>query len=219
MANVDRAEAGRSLGEKVAALGFTEPPLVLAIGPGAVPVAFEVARALHDRAELDVFEVRPFSPRGRNVELGLVASGGVRVVHGQVQASLNLPDEAVAEAAQQVVEKIHQHESKWRLFHARPQLAGRAVVWVADIAGRDARLDGAVLIARALGASRVVAATVYGLTPTLEQVRADADTVVCLHEEHDPAALVGAFSGAAPSEDEVRALLERADEWRAPVPV
>ena len=216
MTLVDRAEAGRTLAAELGKMGFSEPPLVLAIAPAAVPVAFEVARAL--QSELDILEVQSFFARGRaHRELGLVAGDGMRVVHGQVQASLGLSDEAVAEAAGAVAADIHAREHSWRRRHPRPTFGGRTVVLVADEAGDDARVDGAVLIARALGAAVVTVATPSGLRVTLEQVRADADNVVCLAEEADRASLPAA--GPAPDDATVRTLLERAEEWRAPVPV
>ncbi len=211
----DRAQAGHALAERVQALGFTEPPVVLAITPGAVPVAFEVAHALH--AELDLLEVRPFAARGQpDRELGIVASGGIRVVHGQVQSALNLSDEAVAEASAQAAGEIHTREHQWRRRHPRPTLSGRPVVFVTDVAGPDARLDGAVLIARSLGAARVIAAATVGLGSTVDQVRADADEVVVLNEVDDAKALAS-LGWQAPDDAEVRTLLERAEEWRAPV--
>lgn len=52
----DRTAAGQVLAKELAAYGNGSDVLVLALPPGGVPVAFEVAKAL--KAPLDVFLVR-----------------------------------------------------------------------------------------------------------------------------------------------------------------
>ncbi|MFZ5478735.1 MAG: phosphoribosyltransferase [Myxococcota bacterium] len=207
---MDRTEAGRRLANTLAARGWAEPPVVLAISPGGATVGFEIARALH--AELDLFEVRPFAARGR--EVGEVASGGVRVVHADVRDALKLSDEEVDDAAAPVAEQIHRREHGWRRRHPRASLAGRAVVLVTDVIGPDARADAAVMVARATGARQVVFAAAVGLPATLAQLREDADDVVCLEEADDLR-----LAGDPPGDEALRALLERAEEWRAPMTV
>ena len=54
--------------------------LVLGLPRGGVPVAYEVARALH--APLDVFVVRKLGvPGHRELAMGAIASGGVRILN------------------------------------------------------------------------------------------------------------------------------------------
>ena len=66
---VDRVEAGRLLGQRLAALKRVEP-VVLALPRGGVPVAAEVARALH--APLDLVMVRKLGAPGQR-ELAVAA--------------------------------------------------------------------------------------------------------------------------------------------------
>lgn len=218
MSLVDRAEAGRALATQVAALRWPEPFLVLALTPSSVPVAYEVARVLH--AELDLREVRPFyTSRRPREELGVVASGGVRVVHAHVQSKAKLSDEDVARAAEQVEAEIRADEHSWRRRHPRTALGGNAVALVSDVIA-DNRVASAVWIARIMGASRVLVACATGVRSVLAQLRNEADAVVCLSERVDPASLQSVFAGALPpAATEIAALLERAEEWRAPVPV
>src|SRR4051812_32238525 len=69
----DRAEAGGLLATRLTAYEGGDA-IVLALPRGGVPVAFEVARALH--APLDVFLVRKLGvPGHEELAMGAVASG------------------------------------------------------------------------------------------------------------------------------------------------
>src|SRR5881409_132004 len=90
----DRHDAGRRLAARLAA--YTDRPdvLVLALPRGGVPVAHEVAQALH--APLDVFLVRKLGlPGHEELAMGAIASGGVRVVNDDVVRALQVPDEVI----------------------------------------------------------------------------------------------------------------------------
>src|SRR5918996_4076749 len=78
----DRREAGRRLAERLSGLRSSQP-LVLGLPRGGVPVAYEVARALD--ARLDIFVVRKLGlPGHRELAMGAIASGGVRVLNHDV---------------------------------------------------------------------------------------------------------------------------------------
>src|SRR5438477_4952976 len=94
MPYTDRIEAGRKLAEKLQRYRNRPDVLVLALPRGGVPVAFEVAEALH--APLDVFIVRKLGvPGHEEYAMGALASGGVRVLNENVVRLLDIPDDAV----------------------------------------------------------------------------------------------------------------------------
>ena len=64
----DRADAGRQLAAAVVRLGLVDP-LVLALPRGGVPVAAEVARALHAPLDLLANTNAMPSPLSRNLEV------------------------------------------------------------------------------------------------------------------------------------------------------
>src|SRR5881398_2980766 len=81
----DRREAGRVLGERLAAFAGQPDVVVLGLPRGGIPVAWEVARRLG--APLDVFVVRKLGfPGHEELAMGAIASGGVRVVNPDVVA-------------------------------------------------------------------------------------------------------------------------------------
>lgn len=79
----DRREAGRVLAELLAAYRDQPDVIVLGLARGGLPVAWEVAAALH--APLDAFVVRKLGAPGHDeFAVGALASGGRVVVNDDV---------------------------------------------------------------------------------------------------------------------------------------
>src|SRR5579872_6870109 len=86
----DRRDAGRFLAERLKAYADQPDLLVLALPRGGVPVASEIASRL--RAPLDVFVVRKLGvPQFKELAMGAIATGGVRVINQEVVDSLGIP--------------------------------------------------------------------------------------------------------------------------------
>ena len=80
---LDRHDAGRQLANRLSTYAGHSDVLVLALPRGGVPVAYEVARALH--VPLDVLLVRKLGvPGHEELAMGAVASGGIRVIDPEV---------------------------------------------------------------------------------------------------------------------------------------
>src|SRR5258708_4097664 len=79
----DRMEAGRFLAHQLRAYQRHPHAIVLALPRGGVPVGFEIATKL--TLPLDVFVVRKLGvPGQRELAMGAIASGGVRVLNEDV---------------------------------------------------------------------------------------------------------------------------------------
>ena len=82
----NRTDAGRQLAAQLREYADRPDVIVLALPRGGVPVAYEVARALH--VPLDVFIVRKLGlPSHPELAMGAIASGGIRVID---QAALQI---------------------------------------------------------------------------------------------------------------------------------
>src|SRR4030081_1695120 len=105
----DRREARRQLAQHLAAYANRPDVLVLALPRGGVPVAYEVARALH--APLDVFLVRKLGvPGHEEFAMGAVASGGVRVLNREVVEQLHIPDAVIDSVARRELRELERRE-------------------------------------------------------------------------------------------------------------
>src|SRR5690349_17264534 len=90
----DRRDAGRRLAARLMAYAGRPAVLVLALPRGGVPVAFEIATALH--TPLDVFLVRKLGVPGyEELAMGAIATGGVRVLNEGVVQSMGIPPHVI----------------------------------------------------------------------------------------------------------------------------
>ncbi len=174
----NRAQAGRELGEALAAHRLAPPLLVLGLPRGGVPVAFEVARRLS--APLDVLIVRKVGMPGQpELAIGAIAAGGVRV------RNRLLPPQVVEDAtfrrlaARELVE-LRRRERVYRSGRAPLQLKGAHVVLVDDGLATGATMLAAIEAARHRGARRVAVAVPVASREAGNLVRAVADEVVIL---------------------------------------
>ena len=107
----NRMHAGQVLAKMLQEYGNREDVAVLALPRGGVPVAFEIANALH--APLDVFLVRKLGVPGQEeLAMGAIATGGIRVLNNEVVRHLGIPDHVIdsaTKAEQQELERRQHH--------------------------------------------------------------------------------------------------------------
>src|SRR5919197_2315544 len=127
----DRREAGRLLAGRLKAYANRPDVLVLALPRGGVPVAYEVARALH--APLDVFLVRKLGvPGHEELAMGAIASGGVRVLNEDVVRMLRISDDVIDAVAAEERQELERRERTYRGNRPAPHVRGRTVILVDD---------------------------------------------------------------------------------------
>jgi putative phosphoribosyl transferase len=175
----DRTEAGQVLATKLAAYANRPDVVVLALPRGGVPVAFEIARALH--APLDVIIVRKLGvPGQKELALGAIASGGVRVLNDDVVQMLAISDEVINEIA---VQEQHEVERRERLYRAdRPAIDvhGRTVILVDDGIATGATMRAAVTAVRQFQPAHIIIAVPAAASSTCDEFAAEVDELVCI---------------------------------------
>src|SRR6267378_135306 len=109
----NRSNAGKSLAARLAKYADRDDVLVLALPRGGVPVAYEVAKALH--VPMDIFLVRKLGvPGHEELAMGAVASGGVRVINEDVVRSLGIPGAAIDRVAEKELTELSRREQAYR---------------------------------------------------------------------------------------------------------
>jgi predicted phosphoribosyltransferase len=214
---VNRMGAGQQLALGLARYANRADVLVLALPRGGVPVAYEVARALN--APLDVFLVRKLGvPGHEELALGAIASGRVRVLNEEVMHGLNVPQEildAVEAKERQVLER---RERDYRDDRPPPEVAGRTIILVDDGLATGSTMRAAVAALRQGQPARLVVAVPVGAADKCAELQTVADEVVCAHRP-DPFYGVGLWyeDFAQTTDEQVRDLLERTEQEKAPV--
>jgi putative phosphoribosyl transferase len=187
--------------------------LVLALPRGGVPVGARVARALG--VPLDVFVVRKLGvPGHEELAMGAIASGGVQVRNEEVVDKLRIDDATIRRVAEAETLELARREQRYRGQRPPPDLAGRVAILVDDGLATGSTMRAAVAAARAAGPARVVVAVPTAPASTCEQLRREADEVVCVTTPR-PFRAVGYSYRSFPqtTDEEVRELLQAA--WTA----
>jgi putative phosphoribosyl transferase len=94
----NRQQAGERLAANLMAYANRPDVIVLALPRSGVPIGFVMARTLH--VPLDVFLVRKLGvPGHKELAMGAIASGGVRVLNEDVVQALEIPDTLIDQVA------------------------------------------------------------------------------------------------------------------------
>jgi len=208
----DRKDAGEKLAEELSHYAGREDVLVLGLPRGGVPVAFEVAKALD--APLDVFLVRKLgAPGQRELAVGAIASGGVRVLNTEVVRMMRLSQQAIEQIAAREQQELERRERAYRGDRPRPKVQGQTVVLVDDGLATGASMRAAVTALREREPGRIVVAVPTAAPETCADFEDEVDEVVCATTPQ-PFFGVGAWYAdfSQTTDEEVRELLSKAKE-------
>jgi predicted phosphoribosyltransferase len=206
----DRTEAGQLLADRMRAYKRHPNAVILALPRGGVPVAYEVAIAL--ALPLDVFVVRKLGlPGYRELAMGAIASGGVRVLNEDVLRALPDASALVAQVTTQETLELERRERDYRGTRPPIELGGRIAILVDDGLATGASMLAAIAALRKKEPAKIVAAVPVCPPDTLREVERVADETVALFAP-DWFRGVGQFyeDFAQTSDEEVRLLLARA---------
>jgi putative phosphoribosyl transferase len=178
VAFANRVDAGRVLAAALATRDVTSDVLVLGLPRGGVPVAAEVARALH--APLDVFVVRKLGvPGHRELAFGAVASGGVRVLNDEVIRQARVSPEDIDRITAEESAELTKRERRYRGAEAFPAVQGRTVLIVDDGMATGATMRAALTAVREMGAAKVICCVPVASSAAVARMLDVCDDVVC----------------------------------------
>ena len=208
----DRRDAGRQLAAALHVYAGNASVLVLGLPRGGVPVAYEVARAL--RAPLDVLVVRKLGvPGHRELAMGAIASGGLRVLNRDVIEALEIaPAEIDAVAAAETIE-LERQEKAFRGDAPPLEVANRTIIVVDDGLATGSTMRAAARALRQGHPASVIAAAPVGAAETVRTLQRDADGVVCLYAPPDFYSVSLWYQDFSQTSDEEVANLLQEDAW------
>jgi len=177
----DRTEAGQLLAAQLTAYANRPDVLILALPRGGVPVAFEVARALH--VSLDVLIVRKLGVPGyKELAMGAIASGGVRVLNGQVVSMLGIPKQVIDKIAAHEQREVERRERLYRGNRPLAEVRGRTIILVDDGMATGATMHAAVADVRQRQPARLIIAVPVAAVATCEEFASEVDELVCISQ-------------------------------------
>jgi predicted phosphoribosyltransferase len=206
----DRREAGVVLADRLGQFTGRKDVVVLGLPRGGVPVAYEVATALH--APLDIFVVRKLGMPGHpEFAIGAIASGGVRVLNEELIRWYRIPPAVVDRIVCDEQQELERRERVFRGTRQPVPVEGRTVILVDDGLATGATMRAAVLAVRRLLPSEIVVAAPVGAAESCRAMDEVADEVVCARMPQ-PLHAVGLWyqNFDQTTDEEVRSLLAAA---------
>jgi putative phosphoribosyl transferase len=206
---IDRREAGGVLAQQLRHYAYRPDVVVLALPPGGVPVAYEVATVLG--VPLDIFAVRKLGVPGRpELAMGAIASGGVRVLNTDIVDWFGITERTLDVVAQAEHRELERRDEIYRKTRKAADLSGRVAILVDDGLATGATMQAAVQAVRRLAARVVVAAPVGG-RDVCEKFTQIADEVICARQPAKFTSVARSYINfAETSDEEVDELLNRA---------
>jgi putative phosphoribosyl transferase len=207
----DRHEAGRILASRLTGYAHQPDVTVLGLARGGVPVGFEIAKTLALR--FDVYVVRKLGvPGHKELAMGAIASGGVRVLNSKVLNRLSNAEKALRKATAKEEKELKRRERQYREGREFRPIEGNTVILVDDGLATGATMRAAAIAIRQLAVSRCVLAVPVGAPDACADLRDEADEVICATTPN-PFYAVGQFyrDFSQTTDEEVRELLMQAE--------
>lgn len=188
----NRAEAGRKLAAALERYGTLEP-FIFALPRGGVPVAAEVALALN--APLDLILVRKIGlPSQPELAMGAVVDGAAPIVvrNEDVISIAGVSEADFAKVRDAELAEIERRRIRYLGGRQPLDPAGRVAIIIDDGIATGATMLTALRATRARNPKELVIAVPVAPTSTAEELRREADTVICL-ETHADFGAIGFF--------------------------
>ncbi|WP_284614791.1 acetate--CoA ligase [Aquabacterium humicola] len=178
-----RQQAGQLLAERLAAMPLAADPVVLALPRGGVPVGAAIAARL--RAPVDLLLVRKIGlPWQPELALAAVVEGsppGV-VVNEAVLSDGGVDRDFLDWKTKEATQEMARRRALYLGGRAAVPVAGRCVIVVDDGLATGTTMRAALRALRERGAAQLVVAVPVAPVDTVEQLRHEADLVVCLEQ-------------------------------------
>lgn len=205
---LDRRDAGRQLAGKLSHYAGRPDVLVLALPRGGVPVAYEVAQALH--APLDVLIVRKLGlPGQEELAIGAIASGGIQILNQDIVELLGVSPSVIERITERERAELQRREQQYRAGRPAPDVRDRTVILVDDGLATGASMLAAVHGLRTQDPARIVAGVPTAASQAVELLARAVEEIVCVMMP-EPFDGVGKWyeNFSQTTDDEVRILLQ-----------
>ena len=202
----DRHDAGRRLARLLERFRV-DRPVVVAIPRGGVPVAAEIASALH--APLDVILVRKIgAPWQPEYAIGAVAEGGVRIFAERELSTLGIGADEIDQLVARAERELAERSGRYRGQRPPIEVKDRTVLLVDDGLATGRTAQAAARALRRRGARRIVLAVPVAAVQSVQKTARSVDEIVAAQTPSALLAIGFWYRDFRPTADEeVRTLL------------
>lgn len=174
----NRQEAGKVLANDLARYSHRNDVQVLALPRGGVPVAYEIAMALH--VPLDVFIVRKLGvPSHPELALGAIAMGDVNVFNEDIIRDNAITQNEIQAVIAKEKTELARRSLAYRGNHIFPSLKDRTIILVDDGIATGATLRAAIVALRKLHPANLIVAVPVAEKTLCVEMASLADQFIC----------------------------------------
>lgn len=173
----DRQDAGRRLAKHLMKYANQKDVTVLGIPRGGVPVAFEIAMALH--VPLDIFLSRKLGVPGQEeLAFGAVAAGDGRFLDQEIVQTAGISPEQIDRITQATRAKLDERARLYRGDRPPISVEGQTVILVDDGIATGASVYAAIRALRQMNPKMLVVAAPVAPNSTCNWLRTSVDELV-----------------------------------------
>jgi len=205
----DRRDAGRQLAKLLRPYADLDQTIVLGIPRGGVPIAFEIASALH--LPMDIFLSRKLGVPGQEqLAFGAVTLGEGRFIDKPLMIAMRISESEMERITQETRAILKERNILYRGSQPPLRVEGKTVILVDDGIATGANIYAAAVMLRQMHASRLIIAVPVAPLSTSEWLSSISDEFIAITKPEDFYA-VGQFYGQFPqvSDEEVVSLLRQ----------
>ncbi|EKU96448.1 putative phosphoribosyltransferase [Leptolyngbya sp. PCC 7375] len=205
----DRTHAGKKLATQLTAYANRSDVLVLGLPRGGVPVAYEVAKALN--IPLDICLVRKLGvPGDKELAMGAIASGGVRVLNYDIISQLAISDKTLEHIAARELRELQRRDRVYRGDRPQPEICDRTILLIDDGLATGATMQAAIKVLQQQHPKGIIVAVPVAPLSRCQALEADVDRIVCLATP-EPFYAIGLWykNFAQTTDEQVRHLLAK----------
>lgn len=175
----NRTLAGRALAAELIKLEHHNDLIVLALPRGGVPVAYEIAMALH--APLDVLVVRKLGiPHHEEYAMGAIAQGGTRILNEDAINFYRISAQAIQQVVDRELQELVRREKVYRGNRPWPNLKDKCVILVDDGLATGATMHAAIKTVKQQEVGKIIMAVPVASAQALNELEDYVDEAVCL---------------------------------------
>jgi len=207
----DRFEAGKLLATRLTQYSDRTAVHVFALPRGGLPVAFEIAQAIH--APLDIFLVRKLGvPGHEELAMGAIATGNVRLLQSDIVEAFGISSQMIDAATEEGLQELARRERAYRGSRPEPVVRGKTIILVDDGLATGSTMRVAVAALKEQQPKRMIVAVPVAAPEACNELKDEVDEIICL-ETPPSFSAVGLWYDdfSQVTDHEVRELLARAD--------
>lgn len=206
----DRSHAGQLLAKQLNHYQNQPDTLILALPRGGVPVAFEIAKALH--LPLDVYLVRKLGVPGHpELAMGAIANGDVTVFNSEIINALTITREELQAVIAAERQELRRRQQRYRHINSPLSIINKTIILVDDGLATGATMRAAIVALKKANPKKIIIAVPVSAPEICEQFKSITDEMICLLTP-EPLYGVGMWYHSFPqtSDEEVIQLLAQA---------